>query len=204
MSTFRVYEVAEELGVESSQLIGILREMEVPVRSHMSVVDEGQIARLHARLERERRTGSAAPASRSEASPRRRRRRVKPEPIELLLEDVAPAEEAIEGELPAESMEAPVAEAEVLEEAELELEIAPEAEGEQPDVRLEIDAEPAAEVELAEPQEVEVADCVWCDQMKNSNMPWKPVLVKPLRLLVMENSLSNDMLNDLTILNFNY
>ena len=98
MSTFRVYEVAEELGVESSQLIGILREMEVPVRSHMSVVDEGQIARLHARLERERRTGSAAPASRSEASSRRRRRRrVKPEPIETLLEDAAPAEEEVEG-----------------------------------------------------------------------------------------------------------
>ncbi len=51
----------------------------MPVRSHMSVVDEGQIARLHARLERERRTGSAAPA-RSSGSARRRRRRVKPEP----------------------------------------------------------------------------------------------------------------------------
>ncbi len=148
MSTFRVYEVAEELGVESSQLISILREMEVPVRSHMSVVDEGQIARLHARLERERRTGSAAPASRSEASSRRRRRRpVKPEPIEPLLEDAAPAEEEIEGEVSVESMEASVADAEP------ELEIAPEAEAE-PEVGLEIDAEPE------EPQEVEVEEAV--------------------------------------------
>ncbi len=86
MSTYRVYEVAEELGVDSSQLINILREMDVPVRSHMSVVDEGQIARLHARLERERRTGSAAPATKSGAPTRRRRRRVKPEPIDLLAE----------------------------------------------------------------------------------------------------------------------
>ncbi len=82
MSTYRVYEVAEELGVGSAQLIQILREMDVPVRSHMSVVNEGQIARLHARLERERRTGSAAPA-RSSGSARRRRRRVKPEPQEI-------------------------------------------------------------------------------------------------------------------------
>jgi len=148
LSTFRVYEVAEELGVESSQLISILREMEVPVRSHMSVVDEGQIARLHARLERERRTGSAAPASRSEASSRRRRRRpVKPEPIEPLLEDAAPAEEEIEGEVSVESMEASVADAEP------ELEIALEAEAE-PEVGLEIDAEPE------EPQEVEVEEAV--------------------------------------------
>ncbi len=177
MSTFRVYEVAEELGVESSQLIGILREMEVPVRSHMSVVDEGQIARLHARLERERRTGSAAPASRSEASSRRRRRRrVKPEPIELLLED-APAEEEVEEgpdwleveeefetEAAVESMEASAAEAEVaevevLEEAEPELEVAPVVEAEL-EVELELDALPAAEAEPDEPQEVEVVEDV--------------------------------------------
>ncbi|MCZ6824195.1 MAG: translation initiation factor IF-2 N-terminal domain-containing protein, partial [Gemmatimonadetes bacterium] len=88
MSTYRVYEVAEELGVGSAQLIQILREMDVPVRSHMSVVDEGQIARLHARLERERRTGSSAPA-RSSRSARRRRRRVKPEPQEIQASEVS-------------------------------------------------------------------------------------------------------------------
>ncbi|MEJ2337740.1 MAG: translation initiation factor IF-2 [Gemmatimonadales bacterium] len=175
MSTFRVYEVAEELGVESSQLIGILREMEVPVRSHMSVVDEGQIARLHARLERERRTGSAAPASRSEAtSRRRRRRRVKPEPIETLQEDAAPeveeveevsvpleTAEVVEGEVSLESTEAAavteaeMVEAEALADAELEPELAEAAEA---DVELavesEVSAAPAADAEL-EPQELE-------------------------------------------------
>ncbi len=88
MSTYRVYEVAEELGVGSAQLIQILREMDVPVRSHMSVVDEGQIARLHARLERERRTGSAAPAK-SSGSASRRRRRAKPEPREIQASEVS-------------------------------------------------------------------------------------------------------------------
>ena len=58
MATIRVYEVAEELGVDSKQLIHMLHEMDVRVRSHMSSVTEDQIARLHARLERERRTGA--------------------------------------------------------------------------------------------------------------------------------------------------
>ena len=104
MSTYRVYEVAEELGVGSAQLIQILREMDVPVRSHMSVVDEGQIARLHARLERERRTGSSAPA-RSSGSAGRRRRRVKPEPQEIQASEVSEELATLEGS-PFEEIEA--------------------------------------------------------------------------------------------------
>ncbi|MEE8447242.1 MAG: translation initiation factor IF-2, partial [Gemmatimonadota bacterium] len=86
------------------QLIQILREMDVPVRSHMSVVDEGQIARLHARLERERRTGSSAPA-RSSGSARRRRRRVKPEPQEIQASEVSEELATLEGS-PFEEIEA--------------------------------------------------------------------------------------------------
>jgi len=137
LSTYRVYEVAEELGVESSQLIGILREMGVPVRSHMSVVDEGQIARLHARLERERRTGSAAPASRSESAPRRRRRRkAKPEPIEVV------------AEVPEEGRE--VEEAAVLEAGE----VAAAGDREAEEIVAAMVEEPAAGLEA--PEEVEV------------------------------------------------
>ncbi len=76
MTKLRVYEVAEELGVETSQLIQMLRDMDVLVRSHMSTVDAGSVARLHARLERERR-GDAAKAATATRSPRRRRRRRK-------------------------------------------------------------------------------------------------------------------------------
>ncbi len=107
MSTkLRVYEVAEELGVESSQLIQMLREMDVPVRSHMSSVEPDQIARLHARLERDRRTELATGTSRV-ATTRRRRRRRQPKAIG----EAAATEEV--------AVEAPV---EVVELAEIELE----------------------------------------------------------------------------------
>jgi translation initiation factor IF-2 len=102
----RVYEVAEELGVESSQLIQMLREMDVPVRSHMSSVEPDQIARLHARLERDRRTELATGTSRV-ATTRRRRRRRQPKAIG----EAAATEEV--------AVEAPV---EVVELAEIELE----------------------------------------------------------------------------------
>ncbi|MFQ5679584.1 MAG: translation initiation factor IF-2 [Gemmatimonadota bacterium] len=79
---YRVYEAAEELGIETTQLIQMLREMDVPVRSHMSTVEPGQVARLHARLERERRgEGTSAPGS-ATTTRRRRRRRVQPRPIQ--------------------------------------------------------------------------------------------------------------------------
>ena len=51
MANYRVYEAAEELGVDSKQLIVMLHQMDVRVRSHMSSVSEDQIARLHARRE---------------------------------------------------------------------------------------------------------------------------------------------------------
>lgn len=82
MATFRVYEVAEDLGIDSKQLIHMLHEMDVRVRSHMSSVSEDQIARLHARLERERRTGAHA-APDSAGGTRRRRRRKAPEVAEV-------------------------------------------------------------------------------------------------------------------------
>ncbi len=81
MATFRVYEVAEDLGIDSKQLIHMLHEMDVRVRSHMSSVSEDQIARLHARLERERRTGAHA-APDTVTGTRRRRRRKAPEIVE--------------------------------------------------------------------------------------------------------------------------
>lgn len=91
MGKFRVYEVAEELGIETKHLIHMLREMDVPVRSHMSTVDEGAVARLHARLERERRQGSGSKDDEQPGTRRRRRRRVAP-PKPVAVEE---AEEAL-------------------------------------------------------------------------------------------------------------
>ena len=77
MTEKRVFEVAEELRLETSHLIQLLREMDVPVRSHMSTVDPTNVARLHARLERERR-GEAMAGTATRVRRRRRRRRATP------------------------------------------------------------------------------------------------------------------------------
>jgi translation initiation factor IF-2 len=100
LATFRVYEVAEDLGVDSKQLIHMLHEMDVRVRSHMSSVTEDQIARLHARLERERRTGAHS-APDVATTTRRRRRRKAPE-VKVEVEEAVEPEtaEAVEAETP--------------------------------------------------------------------------------------------------------
>jgi len=75
LGNLRVYEVAKDLGVETDHLIQLLHQMDVRVRSHMSTVTEAQIARLHARLERERRGGNETVVERPPTAVRRRRRR---------------------------------------------------------------------------------------------------------------------------------
>ena len=180
----RVFEVAEELRLDTSHLIQLLREMDVPVRSHMSSVDSASVARLHARLERERRgeavTGTAAPARR-----RRRRRRAAPaslttatpeveveegvEPApETAEEDVAavepsevesPVEAGIEVEPepePEVGIEAPQAETEFEPEAEVAPEPAEASEVPAPEAAE--PAEPEAGVEVSAPMEPEIAD----------------------------------------------
>ncbi|MGI9038595.1 MAG: translation initiation factor IF-2 [Gemmatimonadota bacterium] len=95
MGNLRVYEVAKDFGVESEHLVQLLHQMGVRVRSHMSTVNETQVARLHARLERERRTGDAEADQPS--TTRRRRRRTRPtvtEPAEAEAQGEDKAEEA--------------------------------------------------------------------------------------------------------------
>jgi translation initiation factor IF-2 len=78
----RVFEVAKELDVASEALVHLLREMDIPVRSHMTSLTDEHVARLRTVLERERRLGhrtaeAAIGAAIEDASsgPRRRRRR---------------------------------------------------------------------------------------------------------------------------------
>jgi translation initiation factor IF-2 len=163
LATFRVYEVAEDLGVDSNQLIHMLHEMDVRVRSHMSSVSEDQIARLHARLERERRTGAHAAADAPTSTRRRRRRRQAPlesaeaEAVEehdeeIEAEDVVSLEAEVDEEVaeptgePVFETDAPVA---------VGVEVAEEV-AEEPDVEPEV-AEPEAfeEVEAVEPEAIE-------------------------------------------------
>ncbi|MCL7974594.1 MAG: translation initiation factor IF-2 [marine benthic group bacterium] len=145
MGNYRVYEVAEELGVDSKQLIQMLHQMDVRVRSHMSSVTEVQIARLRARLERDRRGAAEEADGAQTTTRRRRRRRAAPEPVEAEAveaeDEVGPEESAVEEEADSgeEVTVAPAAHAEEAEEAE---ELAAEA-----DVDVEVEAQEVAPVE---------------------------------------------------------
>jgi translation initiation factor IF-2 len=77
-----VYEVAKEFNVSSEALVHLLREMDIPVRSHMTVLGDEHVARLRTALERERRLGHNTAAEAigaaiedAQSGPRRRRRR---------------------------------------------------------------------------------------------------------------------------------
>jgi translation initiation factor IF-2 len=85
----RVHELAAEFGISAEQLMGLLKEMNIFVRTHMSALEPDQVAAIRVRWEREKRkpavdeapkkgrrkvtkTAEAAPAA--EAKPVRRRR----------------------------------------------------------------------------------------------------------------------------------
>ncbi len=70
MIKLRVHDLAGEFGVSNDELIGMLRSMDVPVRSHLSTLTDDQVARLRARWEREKRARQEKPA----ATATRRRR----------------------------------------------------------------------------------------------------------------------------------
>src|SRR5688572_19209752 len=62
--------MAGEFGIPSDEVITILRQMDVPVRSHLTLLTDDQVARIRARWEREKRVR----AEKQTAPPARRRR----------------------------------------------------------------------------------------------------------------------------------
>lgn len=78
MTKTRVHDLASEFGIESGQLIELLEEMGVAVRSHLSGLDPDQVARVRARWEREKRRSSER-----ESKPRGRKAKAAPtaEPV---------------------------------------------------------------------------------------------------------------------------
>ena len=70
MSKLRVHDMAGEFGISSDEVITILRQMDVPVRSHLTLLTDDQVARIRARWEREKRVR----AEKQTAPPARRRR----------------------------------------------------------------------------------------------------------------------------------
>ncbi|HEX4601449.1 MAG TPA: translation initiation factor IF-2 [Gemmatimonadales bacterium] len=68
MTTSRIHDLAAEFGISSEQLIGMLKEQDIFVRSHLSPLKPEQVALMRARWEREKRKLKDAPAP-----PKRRR-----------------------------------------------------------------------------------------------------------------------------------
>jgi len=103
----QVFELADDLNVGSEALIALLRHMGIPVTDEDAPITDGQMSKVLAKMERERRSGHKDPAeairaAMEDAAPtsgkRRRRRRsedVVPEPEE---EAVVPEVEASEAE----------------------------------------------------------------------------------------------------------
>ena len=70
MSKLLVNDMAGEFGISVDEVINLLRQMDVPVRSHLTPLSDDQVARIRARWEREKRARATTPA----AAPSRRRR----------------------------------------------------------------------------------------------------------------------------------
>ncbi|NIR44091.1 MAG: translation initiation factor IF-2 [Gemmatimonadetes bacterium] len=121
--------------------------MEIPVRSHMSSLDDGQVARVRTRMERDKRRPEKAGKS-DQAARRRRRRRVvekKPEPAEV--------EVLEEAELVAAEEEAEEVPEEAVEPVETEEVVAPAAEAAEEEVAAEAEEEVEEEAEAEEYEE---------------------------------------------------
>ena len=72
MSKLRVHDLAGEFGISADEVIALLRQMDVPVRSHLSLLTDDQVSRIRARWEREKRV-RAEKALPAPVAPRRRR-----------------------------------------------------------------------------------------------------------------------------------
>jgi translation initiation factor IF-2 len=83
----RVHDLAAEFGVPAEQVMGMLKDMGIFVRSHMSGLEDGQVSAVRVRWEREKRKAAEEPA------PKKGRRKA-------AKAAVAPAEPVAEGGKP--------------------------------------------------------------------------------------------------------
>ncbi len=74
MSKLRVHDMATEFGIPAEEVVTLLRTMDVPVRSHVSVLSDDQVSRIRARWEREKRERDKRAKEPAPAAGARRRR----------------------------------------------------------------------------------------------------------------------------------
>jgi translation initiation factor IF-2 len=65
--------MAGEFGISADEVISLLRQMDVPVRSHLSLLTDDQVSRIRARWEREKRVRAEKAQPQPPAATRRRR-----------------------------------------------------------------------------------------------------------------------------------
>lgn len=157
----QVFELADDLNVGAEALIGLLRHMGIPVADDEATITDGQVAKVLAKMERERRAGHKDPAeairaAMEDAAPttgRRRRRRVADADEDVGLEEgdepVAEAEDAPSEDEPDESDTEPEEDevAEVV--ADAEEADGEEVDGEEDAEEEEIEDSPSADLEEA-------------------------------------------------------
>ena len=68
MATTRIHDLAAEFGISSEQLMGMLKEMDIFVRSHLTPLKDEQVSLMRARWERDKRK-----QKQPSAPPKRRR-----------------------------------------------------------------------------------------------------------------------------------
>ncbi|MDB4915193.1 MAG: infB [Gemmatimonadetes bacterium] len=95
MSKLRVHDMAGEFGISADEVLGLLRVMDVPVRSHLSPLTDEQVARVRARWEREKRERAQKQAA--PPAPARRRRGAATAPV-VEAAPVAAPDVAVAGE----------------------------------------------------------------------------------------------------------
>jgi len=84
VATTRIHDLAAEFGISSEQLMGMLKEMDIFVRSHLTPLKDEQVSLMRARWERDKRK-QKQPA----AAPKRRRAAAKAAPAEPAPEPVS-------------------------------------------------------------------------------------------------------------------
>jgi translation initiation factor IF-2 len=156
----QVFDLADDLRVDTEALIALLRQMGIPVADEDGTITDGEMAKVLAKVERERRAGHKDPAEAiaaalEEAAPSsgKRRRRKKadlpPEPEEV---DEADEDREELGDVEDEDP-APVAEAADDEEVEEDDDSGSEEREPEAEETVEVAAEPESEVEVVEEAE---------------------------------------------------
>ena len=119
----RIHDLAAEFGISSEQVMNMLKEMDIFVRSHLTPLKDEQVAMMRARWEREKRRQKEPPA----ASTKRRRVAKAAEPAPEPVEDRPKRRRRTAAEVAAAEAEAQVEAAKVAAEQELRTRAALEA-----------------------------------------------------------------------------